>query len=71
MRCSGSEAIVHCLEQVGTEYVFGLCGHANISVLDALAVRADVKAELEDITPRGLHPIGSLMTARLMPWRAG
>jgi acetolactate synthase I/II/III large subunit len=33
---TGSEAIVRILERAGVEYVFGLCGHANLSILDAL-----------------------------------
>lgn len=33
---TGSEAIVRTLELGGVEYVFGLCGHANLSMLDAL-----------------------------------
>ncbi len=37
MQMTGSEAIVRCLERAGVEYVFGLCGHANLSMLDALA----------------------------------
>lgn len=37
MQITGSEAIVKCLEKAGVEYVFGLCGHANLSMLDALS----------------------------------
>jgi acetolactate synthase-1/2/3 large subunit len=36
MQMSGAEALVRSLEQAGVEYVFGICGHANVSVLDAL-----------------------------------
>jgi len=36
MQITGSEAIVRILELGGVEYVFGLCGHANLSMLDAL-----------------------------------
>jgi acetolactate synthase-1/2/3 large subunit len=33
---TGGEAVVRCLESEGIEYVFGLCGHANLALLDAL-----------------------------------
>ena len=33
---SGAEALVGQLEAYGVEYVFGLCGHTNIALLDAL-----------------------------------
>lgn len=36
MRMTGAEALVRCLERAGVEYVFGICGHANVSMLDAL-----------------------------------
>src|SRR5579862_8523235 len=36
MEMTGSEAIVRILERAGVEYVFGLSGHANLSMLDAL-----------------------------------
>jgi acetolactate synthase I/II/III large subunit len=36
-KMTGAEAIVKFLEKAGVEYVFGLCGHANLSMLDALA----------------------------------
>lgn len=36
MDMTGAEAIVASLERAGVEYVFGLCGHANLSLLDAL-----------------------------------
>lgn len=35
-KMTGAEAIVKFLERAGVEYVFGLCGHANLSMLDAL-----------------------------------
>ncbi|WP_052605414.1 thiamine pyrophosphate-binding protein [Acidithrix ferrooxidans] len=34
---TGAEALVKQLELYGVEYVFGLCGHTNIAVLDALS----------------------------------
>lgn len=34
---TGAEALVQQLEAYGVEYVFGLCGHTNIAVLDALS----------------------------------
>ena len=35
-KMTGAEAIVKVLEEQGVKYVFGICGHANISMLDAL-----------------------------------
>ena len=35
-RMTGAEAVVKTMEMQGIEYAFGLCGHANISLLDAL-----------------------------------
>jgi acetolactate synthase-1/2/3 large subunit len=37
MKMTGGQAIVRCLEQAGVEVVFGMCGHANLALLDALA----------------------------------
>ncbi len=37
MKMTGGQAIVRCLEQEGVEYIFGMCGHANLALLDALA----------------------------------
>lgn len=34
---TGAQALVQYLEQEGVEYIFGMCGHANLAVLDALA----------------------------------
>lgn len=34
---TGAEALVRQLEAYGVEHVFGLCGHTNIAVLDALS----------------------------------
>ncbi|NNN12179.1 MAG: thiamine pyrophosphate-binding protein [Acidimicrobiaceae bacterium] len=39
---TGAEALVAQLESYGVEYVFGLCGHTNIAVLDALS-RSSIK----------------------------
>lgn len=33
---TGGQAIVRCLENQGVEYAFGLAGHANLALLDAL-----------------------------------
>src|SRR5579864_4838434 len=33
---SGAQALVDALARLGVEHVFGLCGHTNIAVLDAL-----------------------------------
>lgn len=34
---TGAEALVAQLESYGVEYVFGLCGHTNIALLDAMS----------------------------------
>jgi acetolactate synthase-1/2/3 large subunit len=34
---TGAQALVRYLELEGVEYVFGMCGHANLALLDALA----------------------------------
>ena len=39
---TGAKALVAQLEAYGVEYVFGLCGHTNIAVLDALG-RSGIK----------------------------
>lgn len=39
---TGAEVLVAQLESYGVEYVFGLCGHTNIAVLDALS-RSSIK----------------------------
>jgi acetolactate synthase I/II/III large subunit len=36
MTVDGAQALVAQLESYGVEYVFGLCGHTNIALLDAL-----------------------------------
>ncbi len=36
VRMTGGQAVVRCLEGTGIEYVFGMCGHANLALLDAL-----------------------------------
>ena len=35
-KLTGAEAIVRVLEQQGVRYAFGICGHANIAILEAL-----------------------------------
>ena len=35
-RMTGAEAVVKTMEMQGIEYAFGLCGRANISLLDGL-----------------------------------
>ena len=37
MKMTGGQAIIRTLEQAGVEVVFGMCGHANLALLDALA----------------------------------
>ncbi len=36
MQMTGGEAVVRCLESQGVEYAFGMAGHANLALLDAL-----------------------------------
>ena len=33
---TGGQAIVQCLESQGVQYAFGMAGHANLALLDAL-----------------------------------
>ncbi len=39
----GAEIIAKYLEEEGVEYVFGLCGHTNVALLDALAYKTNIK----------------------------
>ena len=39
---TGGQAIVKCLESQGVQYVFGMAGHANLALLDAL-IDSDIK----------------------------
>lgn len=36
MSITGGEAVVRCLEQEGIRYIWGMCGHGNLGLLDAL-----------------------------------
>ncbi|MGH7641981.1 MAG: thiamine pyrophosphate-binding protein [Candidatus Dormibacteria bacterium] len=36
MRLRGAEAVVRTLEELGIEVAFGMCGHGNLALLDAL-----------------------------------
>ena len=33
---TGGQAIVRCLESQGVQYAFGMAGHGNLALLDAL-----------------------------------
>ena len=48
-RMNGGQIIVDYLIQEGVPYTFGLCGHGNISFLDALYERSD---EIQTISVR-------------------
>ena len=39
----GAEIIAKYLEEEGVEYVFGMCGHTNVALLDALVYKTNVK----------------------------
>jgi acetolactate synthase-1/2/3 large subunit len=39
----GAEIIAKYLEEEGVEYVFGMCGHTNVALLDALAYKTNIK----------------------------
>ena len=39
----GAEVIAKYLEEEGVEYVFGMCGHTNVALLDALVYKTNVK----------------------------
>lgn len=36
MMLTGGQIVVNALEQMGVEHVFGMCGHTNIGILDAI-----------------------------------
>ena len=68
---TGAEAIVKILEKEGVKYVFGLCGHANLSILDALhgssiefiSVRNEATAVyMADAYYRASHQIAAVVT---------
>ena len=40
---NGAEVIAKYLEEEGVEYVFGLCGHTNVALLDALTYKTKIK----------------------------
>lgn len=40
---NGAEIIAKYLEEEGVEYVFGLCGHTNVALLDALTYKTNIK----------------------------
>ena len=44
---TGAEVLVKQLENYGVEVIFGLCGHTNITVLDALS-----RSRIDFITAR-------------------
>ena len=33
---TGGEIVVRCLEQMGADYIFGMCGHTGTAILSAL-----------------------------------
>ena len=70
-KMTGAEAIVKVLEEQGVRYVFGICGHANISMLDALressiefiSVRNEgVAVYMADAYFRASHRIAAVLT---------
>lgn len=40
---NGAEIVAKYLEAEGVEYVFGLCGHTNVALLDALTYKTGIK----------------------------
>jgi acetolactate synthase-1/2/3 large subunit len=40
---NGAQFVAQALAQEGTQYVFGLCGHTNLELLDALAYETDIE----------------------------
>ena len=40
---NGAEIVAKYLESEGVEYVFGLCGHTNVALLDALTYKTNIK----------------------------
>ena len=40
---NGAQFVAKALAQEGVKYVFGLCGHTNLELLDALAFETDIE----------------------------
>lgn len=59
-RMKGGELIAQTLVQEGVPYIFGICGHGNVGLLDALY---DVKDELKLISPRHEQCAGHMADA--------
>ncbi len=71
MRLTGAQAIVKCLELEGVEFVFGMSGHTNLPMLDALAdssirfVSVDheqIAVHAADCYHRVTHKVGVVLT---------
>jgi acetolactate synthase-1/2/3 large subunit len=43
LMANGAEIVAKYLEAEGVEYVFGMCGHTNVALLDALTYKTKVK----------------------------
>ena len=56
----GGELIAQTLVQEGVPYVFGICGHGNVGILDALY---DVRDKLKLISPRHEQCAGHMADA--------
>jgi acetolactate synthase I/II/III large subunit len=56
----GGELIAETLVQEGVPYVFGICGHGNVGILDALY---DVRDKLQLISPRHEQCAGHMADA--------
>lgn len=59
-RMKGGELIARTLVQEGVPYVFGICGHGNVGILDALY---DVRDKLTLVSPRHEQCAGHMADA--------
>ena len=59
-RHKGAELIAECLVREGIPYVFGICGHGNVGMLDALY---DVRDRVKFIAPRHEQTAGHMADA--------
>lgn len=58
-KMKGGELIAQYLVQEKVPYIFGICGHGNVGILDALY---DVKDQLQLISPRHEQCAGHMLT---------
>src|SRR5688572_3772923 len=59
-RMKGGELIAEFLAKEGVPYVFGICGHGNVGLLDALY---DVRDKIRLVSPRHEQTAGHMADA--------